>query len=83
VTSRNVARLVRMLNRSQALVLVFFAVWIALVCILAIAPQVYVQALNVSPAVEISAEIGLLSFITALIAVMSSVLCVAGDGLSG
>ena len=58
-----------MLNRSQALVLAFFAaVWIALVCILAFAPRVYDQTLNVPPALEVPAEIGFLAIVTALIA---------------
>ena len=60
-----------MLNRSQALVLAFFAtVWITLVCILAFAPGVYAQMLHVAPALEVPAEIGLIAFVTALIAVL-------------
>jgi hypothetical protein len=52
-------------------VLAFFAaVWIALLFILAFAPDVYVEILKASPALQIPAEIGLLVLVTVLIVVL-------------
>jgi hypothetical protein len=61
-----------MVNRSQVLVLGFFVgVWIALVAILAFAPEIYMQTLNPPPDFRSVVEIGFLVALTALIAFLA------------
>jgi len=62
---------VQAINRSQALVLGFFgAVWIALLLILAFAPGVYVDVLHPPAHARTMVEIGFVTFVTALIAIL-------------
>jgi hypothetical protein len=59
-------------NRSQALVLGFFAaVWVALVAILVLAPEIYVETMGPAGIPRAAAGIGLLAFVSGLIAVIS------------
>ena len=63
------------INRTQALVLGFFALaWVALITILVVAPQVYDRALRQAPSSLPTAEIVFAAGLSGLIAV----LCVAG-----
>lgn len=58
-----------MINRSQFLVLGFFVgVWIVLVTILTLAPEIYVQMLNPPQDARMAVGLGLLVALTALIA---------------
>jgi hypothetical protein len=59
------------INRSQALVLGFFgAIWIALLLILAFAPGIYIDTLKPPPETRTLVEIGFLTALTVLIAVL-------------
>jgi hypothetical protein len=59
-------------NRIQALVLIFFlVVWVSLVAILAAAPEVYDQALRLPPGRHRPVEIAFLTALSAFIALLS------------
>ena len=61
-----------MANRTQKLVLSFFALaWVSLVVILATAPEIYDQALNLPDGGHPLAELGFLAAISAFIAFLS------------
>jgi hypothetical protein len=61
----------RILNRTQLLVLGFFVlVWIALVAILVLSPDVYGQALRLAPGDIRTIEVGFLVALSALIALL-------------
>ena len=61
------------LNRTQALVLVFFAVaWISLALILAIAPEVYDEALRLRPQNRQPVELAFLVALAGLLALLGT-----------
>ena len=73
-----------MVNRTQALVLGFFVlVWTGLVAIFAAAPEVYEQALRLSPGGDRSAGLAFLVALSTFMVLLGvGVLC-AGAGRSG
>ncbi len=61
-----------MINRTQALVLMFFLlVWVAVITILAVAPEVYGQTLRRAPGSSRAAEIVFATALSGLIAVIA------------